>query len=297
MKTKFFSLIITCFIVANVFSQSNLSDYKYVIVPNKFDFLKQKDQYQLNSLAQFLFKKYGFEALMEGDAYPEDLIRNRCLALRSDVSKETGMFKTKLAIQLKDCNDQIVYSSNLGESREKDYAKAYNEALRNAFKSIETLKYKYKPNKSITGLQTTQSTEVSNEVTQEIEQLKQEIQNLKKEKEVEAIANNTSEAIQPKSKVEVAPVVPVPIIQEKTNSIETGVKEVLSKVLYAQEIENGFQLVDSSPKVVYKIRQTRLDNVFLVENTSAIIYKKEGIWTIEYYSNNTLKYEELNIKF
>ncbi len=287
MKTKIFSAIIACFVVTTIFSQSNLNDYKYVIVPNKFDFLKEKDQYQLNSLAQFLFNKYGFEALMEGDTYPEDLIRNRCLALRSDATKEPGMFKTKLGIELKDCNDRVVYTSQLGVSREKDYAKAYVEALRAAFKSIEMLNYKYKPNEKITSLQT-QSSGEKNEVAQEIEVLKQEIQNLKKEKEAELEVVATP-------KVEAAVAV-VPTIKKET-AIETGVKEVLSQVLYAQEIENGFQLVDSSPRVVYRIKQTQLENVFLVENKSAIIYKKGDDWVIEYYTNNVSKQDVLNIKF
>ena len=53
-------MLIALIVVSNVYSQSNLNDYKYVIVPNKFDFLKENDQYQLNSLAAFLFEKYGF---------------------------------------------------------------------------------------------------------------------------------------------------------------------------------------------------------------------------------------------
>ncbi len=286
MKINIFTAIIACFIVTTVFSQSNLSDYKYVIVPNKFDFLKERDQYQLNSLAQFLFNKYGFEALMEGGDYPEDLIRNRCLALRSDVMKGAGMFKTKLTVELKDCNDRLVYTSELGESREKDYSKAYVEALRASFKSIEALNYKYKPNENITALQTTKNSEEKNEVAQEIQELKQEIQNLKKEKEAEVAIEKQTEAI----------VAVVPTIKKETR-IETGVKEVLSKVLYAQEIENGFQLVDSSPRVVYRIKQTKLDNVFLVENKSAIIYNKGDEWVLEYYANNVLKQDVLNIKF
>ncbi|GAA3636939.1 hypothetical protein [Flavivirga jejuensis] len=286
MKTKFFSTIIACFVATVVFAQSNLNDYKYVIVPNKYDFLKEKNQYQLNSLAQFLFKKYGFEALMEGSDYPEDLIRNRCLALRSDVMKGTGMFKTKLTIELKDCNDQIVYTSKLGESREKDFARAYTGALRAAFKSVETLNYKYEPNESITSLGT-QKTVVKNEVAQEIQQLKQEIQNLKKEKESEIVVNTP--------KVDTGAIVP-PVKEENTAKTD-AMEEAVYDVLYAQEIENGFQLVDSSPKVIYRIKQTKLDNIFLVENKSAIIYKKDGSWTIEYYSNNTLKQEKLNIKF
>ena len=145
MKTKFFSTLITCFIIVSAFSQTNLNEYKYIIVPNKFDFLSEKDQYQLNSLTEFLFNKYGFQAVMEGDKYPEDLMRNRCLALRSDVIKDSGMFKTKLNVVLKGCNDQVIYTSRQGESREKEFAKAYTAALRAAFKSFEAVNYKYEP--------------------------------------------------------------------------------------------------------------------------------------------------------
>ncbi|MDO5972106.1 hypothetical protein Q4Q35_20085 [Flavivirga aquimarina] len=293
MKTKFFSAIIACFIVTTVFSQSNLNDYKYVIVPHKFDFLKEKDKYQLNSLAQFLFKKYGFEALMEGSDYPEDLIRNRCLGLKSDVLKGSGMFKTKLMVELKDCNDRVVYTSKQGESREKDYSKSYTEALRAAFKSIEALNYKYKPSESVTALGNQSTTNAKNEVAQEIEELKQEIQNLKKEKEI--VANKPKVVVAP-PKPEVGTVAEVPSIKKEA-AMEAGIKKMLSEVLYAQEIENGFQLVDSSPKVIYKIRKTKLDNVFLVENKSAIIYMKSDSWVIEYYVDNVLKQEILNVKF
>ncbi len=271
MKTKFFSVLITCFIVVSVFSQSNLNDYKYVIVPNKFDFLKEQDQYQLNSLTKFLFNKYGFEAIMEGDVYPVDLGGNRCLALRSDVLKESGMFKTKLTVELKDCNDQVVYTSVVGESREKEYKKSYVEALRQAFKSIENLNYSYVPNKNSATIST-----VKKEATHavEIEKLKKEIKTLKEAEKV---------------------VVETKPIAEKV--IKKSVEEASSNVLYAQAIENGFQLVDSSPKVVYKIKSTGVNNVFLVENRSAIIYKKGNVWTLEFYADNTLLQEELNIKF
>ncbi len=139
MKIKISALLITCFITISAFSQTNLNNYKYVIVPSKYDFLKDKDQYQLNSLTAFLFNKYGFQALMEGSVYPEDLLNNRCLALKSDLIKDSSMFKTKLAVELKNCNDQVVFTSQFGESREKEYDKAYTEALRNAFESIEVV--------------------------------------------------------------------------------------------------------------------------------------------------------------
>ena len=277
MKTKLFTALIACFIITNVFSQSNLNDYKYVIVPKKFNFLKQENKYLLNSLTKFLFEKYGFTAIVEGETYPDDFKQNRCMALKSDVLKDSGMFKTKLSVELKDCNDQVVYTSQIGESRIKEYDKAYNEALRNAFKSFETVNYSYVPNSKNEVTVAKKDVETKNEVVQEIQKLKEEIQSLKKEKE------------------EVIEVVEQPVKEIKP--AKETVIEGTSNVLYAQEIENGFQLVDSSPKVVYRIKSTNLDNVFLVENKSAIIYKNSDVWVLEFYSNNVLKQETLNIKF
>jgi len=278
MKVKAFSILVAFFMASVSFSQqSSLNSYKYVIVPKKYDFLKDQDQYQLNSLTQFLFKKYGFEAIMEGDTYPEDYINNRCLGLKSDVLKDNGLFKTKLTVELKDCLDKVVYTSGVGESREKEFKIAYNLALREAFESFGALNYKYKPNEGITGMVAKQPVAKS-EVSEEIQQLKQEISALKKEKETaEAEVNNT-------------------VVNEITEVANTVI-EGTSNILYAQEIENGFQLVDSSPKVVYRIKKTNLKEVFLVEGSSAIVYKIGEDWVIEFYSGSSLKQETLNIKF
>jgi hypothetical protein len=283
-------MLITCFLVTSVFSQANLNSYKYIIVAKKFDFLNDANQYRLNELAQFLFEKYGFEAIMEGEDYPEDLLVNRCLGLKADVLKDSGMFKTRLTIELKDCNDKTVYTSGIGESRQKDYSKAYTESLRNSFKSIEDLDYKYVPNQKVLALETPK---VKNEVAAEIQQLKEEIQNLKKEKEVEAAV------VAPQPKVEeVKETLPMVVAAPKPVAVVKPVsKPVSNGVLYAQAIENGFQLVDNSPKVVYKIKKTGIADVFMVENKSATIYKKGDRWILEYYENNELKQEVLNIKF
>ena len=286
MKTKFFSIILTCFIVASVFSQSTINNYKYIIVPNKFDFLKEQDQYQLNSLAKFLFNKYGFIAVMEGSDYPDELSVNRCLALKSDVVKDSGMFKTKLRIELKDCNDKLVLTSGIGESREKEYKTSYNLALRSAFKSIEALNHKYIPNKNITSIIKAPQSQANKEVSEELKQLRQEVQDLKNKKEAEVVVVETPKVVAPQ---------PKPIEKKQVN--QAAVIEGASNVLYAQATENGFQLVDSSPKVVYRIRHTNLNDVFLVEGSSAVVYKKADDWVIEYYSGATLKQEALNIKF
>ncbi|GAA4268097.1 hypothetical protein [Hyunsoonleella aestuarii] len=293
MMTRLFSVLIICFLTAPLFSQANLNNYKYVIVPVKFDFLNENDKYQLNSLTKFLFNKYGFKAVLEGSEYPDDLMVNRCLALESDVLKEPGMFKTKLKIELKDCNDKVVFTSIIGESREKVYKTAYNLALRDAFQSVEALNYSYKPNENlIASADPSPKLKDNNKVVEEIQQLKAEIKNLKKEKVIN-VAKPEPKISEPLSIAK--EVKKEPIKEVKVNKPFS--EKLVSNVLYAQEIDNGFQLVDSSPKVVYKIKATGLNNTFLIEGKSAILYKKDDEWVLEYYSNNVLKQETLNIKF
>ncbi|MBP0903429.1 hypothetical protein ACFSKN_00870 [Mariniflexile gromovii] len=290
MKLKYIAILITCLFSASMFSQSNLNNYKYVIVPKKYDFLKETDQYQLNSLTEFLFNKYGFIALMEGSDYPADVMKNRCLALKSNLIKDNSMFKTKLAVELKNCNDQVVYTSEIGESREKEYQRAYTEALRDAFKSIEALKYKYVPiaNASVA---VSQEVETKSEVSKEIETLRQEIENLKKEKEA------VVERAEPKVEAVAQTPTPKVVAKDVTSTTTVTVKASPSGILYAQVIENGFQLVDSTPKVVYKIKKTSIPDMYLVDGRNATIYKKDNNWVLEYYDNDVLKQEVLNIKF
>ena len=210
------------------------------------------------------------------------------------------MFKTKLAVELKDCNDQVVFTSQIGESREKEYDKAYTQAVRNAFESLEVLNYKYVPSSEIAASEK-QDVIANNQVTTEIQQLKEEIQSLKKEKESEVqertepkaeIVAKVSEKVIPDV---VVPTKEIPVKEMKSEALTEKVNT--SGVLYAQAIENGFQLVDSTPKVVYRIKKTGIADVFLIENKSAIIYKKGTDWILEYYENNVLKQDILNIKF
>lgn len=288
MKTRLLATLITCFIITNAFSQTNLNDYKYIIVPKKFDFLRTENQYLLNSLNKFLFEKNGFNTLLEGETYPDDFKQNRCLGLKSDVVKGSGLLKSKLTVILKDCNDQVVFTSQVGESRIKEFGKSYNQALRNAFKSFENLNYSYVPNSKNETTAAKIAEEPKKEVAQEIQKLKEEIKTLKEEKEKAVeVAKTKVEVVKPETKV---------VVEEK-KPIKEAVIEGVSNVLYAQEIANGFQLVDSSPKVVYRIKNTNLNNVFLVENKSAIIYKKGEDWVLEFYKGNTLVQETLNIKF
>jgi len=139
-------IFILAFFIGNVTAiAQDLSEYKYVIVPEAFEFSKEENQFQLNALTKFLFEKYGFETLMKSEEKPRDLQENYCLGLTAIVKDNSGLFVTKLVVQLEDCRGNIVFETKEGRSRIKDFKDAHHEALRDAFSDIEKLNYEYDP--------------------------------------------------------------------------------------------------------------------------------------------------------
>ena len=143
--------LIGVFILVSAFGMGqdiSINDYKYIIVPRSYDIFSEADSYQMNSLTKFLFEKYGFSAILENSDYPEDLASNNCLALKANVIENNTLIKTKLQVTLKDCRNTVVYTSSEGESKAKEYKTAYQTSLREAFKSIEALNYRYVSSKA-----------------------------------------------------------------------------------------------------------------------------------------------------
>jgi hypothetical protein len=139
MKTKFLFLLL--FISGYCFSQS-VNDYVAVIIPVKYDFVKTDNQYRLNTLTKLNLQKSGFQAFYTSESIPKEY-NDRCSLLYVDVVKESGFMITKLYVVFKDCNGKVVFKSETGKSKEKDFEVAYSEALNNAFVSVNALHYKY----------------------------------------------------------------------------------------------------------------------------------------------------------
>ncbi len=111
--------------------------YEYVIVPTKFDFFKNENEYNLNALTKSFFETEGFAVYYDKDELPKDLAENRCKAFYVDAVENNNMFKTRITIQIKDCQNKILLESFEGSSREKTYKIAYNEAFRFALTSLK----------------------------------------------------------------------------------------------------------------------------------------------------------------
>jgi len=131
------------FSTTTLFAQKDINSYKYIIVPNQYEFQKTEDQYQINSLVKFLFEKDGFNVMSTTSPFPEELAKRPCMGLKAIVKNKSGMLTTKVKIDLVDCFNSVVFSSEEGKSKIKDYKKGYQDAVRKAFVAIDSLHYKY----------------------------------------------------------------------------------------------------------------------------------------------------------
>ena len=113
------------------------------IIPAKFKFQKEDNQYRISSTIKAFLKQKGFEAYVSTDILPEGFLDYNCNKVFVDVLEENTVFSTKIKIEFKDCKNVVLFTTDLGESREKEVAKGYNQALLLALKSFDKAKYKF----------------------------------------------------------------------------------------------------------------------------------------------------------
>jgi hypothetical protein len=124
-------------------SQNTINSYKYVLVPVKFDFLSEADEFQLNTTTKSLLEQKGFVVFWSTASLPPALAANRCSALFAEVTRRKAIFATNLTVLLKDCSGNIIFKSKEGKSMEKEWFVAYDQALKDAFSSLNNVPYKY----------------------------------------------------------------------------------------------------------------------------------------------------------
>ena len=217
----------------NSYAQRSINSYKYVVVPDYYTFLKNEDQYQLNSFTKFLFNKYGFQAFVEGDDYPNDLSpkSTSCNTLFADIISESNFLNTGLKVSLADCEGNVIYISEKGRSKEKEYKKSYYEALRKAFTYIQELEYVYTPKEVEEKTETTPAP-VTTRVTETKNTIEEKKQDTTIEKEVD----------------DVSPTLPV-TVQSETAIDGITIYSSANSNFSIHRVGNGYTVYDGDQKI------------------------------------------------
>lgn len=236
------------FISVATFAQKSINNYKYVIVDDQFDFVKQPDKYQTSSLTKFLFEKEGFVTFIEGETLPKKILNNRCSVLEATVKDISSMLTTRSIIELRDCNNKVVFASKEGRSKQKEFKKSYHEAIRNAFVSVKALNYNYQP------LQGSRDNRIA-------------------PREEVVTTNTTPTRVNTPRRTEDS---------RRDNPFNNN----RIPVLYAKPTNKGFQLLNVKKQVAFTLLKTSLNEIFVIKNGNGILYKQNNNWIAEFYDVN-----------
>lgn len=277
MKKIFLLILCSFFLIQNeVLAQDELNAFKYIIIPKKYDFLKKENQYRLNTITKHLFDNEGFETVIKGGDYPQDLLNNPCLGALVELVNESSMLTTKLKLEFRNCHEKVVYTTEIGKSKEKAYEKTYPEALEKTFQSVKQLSYQFDPDKVInrgtaiaqqSSAQPTTNDQVSNAVTTSASTNSSDKQvTSKQDDQVTGVAAATTTAVA------------VPVAATSSESKESDQKEIsvsektevaavqeasddLSGYARSYKNENiSFFLIEQGGQLVAYVNETNNDN-------------------------------------
>lgn len=262
---KHFIITVLTILVSFSSVAQSIHDYEYVLVPVQYDFLSYADKYQLNSLTIFLFKREGFKVYNNTiESLPAAVAANKCKALYANVKDNSGVIRTRLQIELKDCDGTVIFASEVGDSKLKDFTKAHHQALREAFMSVEDLNYTFKP-------KTLEAPKVQSAATDVASITKKEVK--KRVKETVATPQDVPVTITHKSSPQVLDVpsktIEIPVIYKSENSNYSLVKKEENYVIYDDSFIIG--KAEATSEGQFLISTSSFNGVGRLEGDSFII--------------------------
>ncbi|MDQ1858400.1 hypothetical protein [Chryseobacterium sp. WLY505] len=111
-----------------------VSDYKYVAVPEKFETFREDYGLKNFFTKAMTGKKYIILPAIK-DNWPAEAKSNFCNVVAADVLNDKNLFKNKLIVQFKDCNNTMIFESK-GASKIKEFEEGLPDALKDALIKI-----------------------------------------------------------------------------------------------------------------------------------------------------------------
>ncbi len=305
-------LIFTLFSIIG-YSQNTINKYKYVRLAEKFAFSRFEDQYGVTTTTKLLLEKKGFVVVLGNHDLPPAVAANPCNALKADVVERNGLFVTRLTLLLQDCQGNTIFKSKEGKSSEKEYPVAYDQALKDAFTSLDAVPYNY----DSTQLTQPQTQQPQPQQTQPLQP--QTPQPQPQQPQLQQPQSQQPQPQQPQPQLQ-QPQTPQPQTpqpqtpQPQTQQTQTQQPQSqqpqqplpqpsppvnLTGTLYAQPTPNGYQLVDTTPKKIITLLKTSVQDYFIADagGKNGIVFKRNGEWFFERYEDNKLVSQKLDIKF
>lgn len=231
--------------------------------------MKQVDRYKTSSFTKFLFKKAGFEAYLDNEELPLDLLFNKCDAVYADVKDASTLFTTKNYIELQDCKGTVLFTSKEGTSKLKEYDRVYRQAIRNAFASIEQLNEVYST--VLHKIFAKNSIE-----TDDKKDLWKYNSTSVSDSDIKNLSNDP---------------------HNSNGGLNHATVTQTGHHLYAKRTDKGYQLINKQGLVVFILLNTSERTTFLIKDINGILRDLGDHWQAEYYKEGMLVLEKYRIHF
>ena len=121
-------LQISTLLLITFFYGQEVSNYQYIYIPEKFQD-QEVNKYGLNDLLKLKLKQKNFTIRTESkENWPAEASDNPCKVLTADLVNTSNMFKNKLKIDFKDCENKTIGTTD-GNSSLKDFEPGMRDAL------------------------------------------------------------------------------------------------------------------------------------------------------------------------
>lgn len=147
---KIFLACLAMFVLTVLSFGQTLDGYKYVYVQTLTYNNGGTDIWNISGMLRTWFSKKGFIVLTNNSTSTEELKKDPCLLLTCEVNHTNVISGTnRVTIILKNCKQEVIHTKTggaMGWSLQDDY----NKATKRAFEEVNSMKYVFTPEKSVT---------------------------------------------------------------------------------------------------------------------------------------------------
>jgi hypothetical protein len=123
---KNFSILALVFLSITSFAQQN----KAIIISNKYEFQKEKNTYNINSMLKAILVSNNYQVFFDDEELPFDIAQNKCNALIGVLIDNSNLLVRKIKFQIRDCQNNLLFETAEVKTREKDIQNAYIETIK-----------------------------------------------------------------------------------------------------------------------------------------------------------------------
>ncbi|MGE8553888.1 MAG: hypothetical protein ACN6OB_08120 [Chryseobacterium jejuense] len=131
---KKLSILMLAICSTAIFGQK-VSDYKYVLIPEKFESFKGESYGLEGALTKALKNKKYVILPASIDQWPSEAKDNSCNIINANILNVKSLFSNKLMLEFKDCNNKVILESK-GSSNIKEFEEGLADALKMALISV-----------------------------------------------------------------------------------------------------------------------------------------------------------------